>query len=872
MALLHDILKWTESLPSWQRDAARRLFKNESQLSENDRKELYVSLKADHGIAAPGGEVAIPLSAGDLPASIKSGATVVLKAVHTLQNVNRIASDQIVPFGSTGITIIYGGNGSGKSGYSRVLKRACRARDQSEPVLPDATNPASAGNIPSAKFDIEDGGLNIELTWVRDITPPEQLSAISVFDSRCARSYLTAEQDVAYLPYGLDVVENLANKVLPDISSKLEEEIDGIDVTTTAFLHLVGETQVGELVKGLSAKTKEETITKIGTLSEEETRRLSDLEKALNEADPSTKAKELSLSVSRIKGFSQKLAKPLAWVSDEAVEKLRGLNEQKVASENAETDAAKVLESGEQLLPGTGAPIWKQLFEAAQKYSTEVAYPEIEFPNVDSSSVCPLCQETLSEVASSRLVRFNKYIRNDIAKKASDDRSKVGAAKEKIGSANLQIADDLAIIEELKQLDVSLPQLVDEFEASLDLRRKAMLNALKDHDWTGIPKLANDPRTAIRKTAAAQLRACRTYARAGDEDKKKELIKEHAELSARQSLSKVQSAFIDLLRRLKNRAELEKCRAGLKTRPISDKSKELASIAVTAELKKSLDNEFQQLGIGHIKTKLKEKNSKGKMLHQLLLDLPVANRIDEILSEGEQRAIALGSFLAELSLANHSCGIILDDPVSSLDHKRRSMVARRLVAEAGKRQVIVFTHEVVFLQQLRDECEKILLEPVISYLDWKGSNAGVVEKGLPWVHKSIDERFDALEKAQRHFEGLPWPAEPPRELGAQITREYSLLRATIERVVQDLLLNGTVQRFRDYIDVKRLTDVVGIAQQEVDELFRLNQRCHDVGEAHDPASAKDDPPPTPTELKKDINDLKALVQTVRDRRKAAKKK
>ena len=162
MALLHDILKWTESLPSWQRDAARRLFKNESQLSENDRKELYVLLKADHGIAAPQGEVAVPLSASDLPASIKSGATVVLKAVHTLQNVNRIASNQIVRFGSTGITIIYGGNGSGKSGYSRVLKRACRARGQSEPVLPDATNPASAGNIPSAKFDIEDGGLTAD--------------------------------------------------------------------------------------------------------------------------------------------------------------------------------------------------------------------------------------------------------------------------------------------------------------------------------------------------------------------------------------------------------------------------------------------------------------------------------------------------------------------------------------------------------------------------------------------------------------------------------------------------------------------------------------------------------------------------------------
>jgi hypothetical protein len=141
---------------------------------------------------------------------------------------------------------------------------------------------------------------------------------------------------------------------------------------------------------------------------------------------------------------------------------------------------------------------------------------------------------------------------------------------------------------------------------------------------------------------------------------------------------------------------------------------------------------------------------------------------------------------------------------------------------------------------------------------------------LLWVHKSFDERLDALGKAQKGFEKLPWPDEPSEELAGQITRQYSFMRATIERVVQDLFLNGTVQRFRDYIEVKRLAEVVGIQQAEVDELFRLNQRCHDVVEAHDPASAKDEPPPSPDEFKQDIADLRMLIDSVNDRRKAAK--
>ena len=157
------------------------------------------------------------------------------------------------------------------------------------------------------------------------------------------------------------------------------------------------------------------------------------------------------------------------------------------------------------------------------------------------------------------------------------------------------------------------------------------------------------------------------------------------------------------------------------------------------------------------------------------------------------------------------------------------------------------------------------MEPRISFLEWEGKYSGKVSVGLPWIHKSFGERIDTLEKSQRHFARLPWPAEPSEELAGQIVRQYSFLRATIERVVQDFILNGTVQRFRDYIDIKRLDKVVGLKQDEVEEVFRLTQRCHDIIEAHDPSSAKDEPPPIADELKQDIDDLKHLIQRIKAR-------
>jgi len=865
MVLLNEILRWTEILPDWQRDAARRLFQKEDGLSEEDYKELFALLKSSYGLPCKDGLSSIPLASQHLPAGSLAGDTVILKAMRELSNVNRIASNQILSFGDVGMTIIYGGNGSGKSGYARVLKRACRARDQQEKVRPNAQDASAANLTPSAKFDIEVASVAEEILWNQDTDPPEKLSTIAVFDSKCARSYLTSEQDVAYLPYGLDIVENLANKVLPELSRRLDEEISGINVDASPFSHLIGETNVGTIISTLSYQTDRGVLESLGTLSEDEMNRFKELEKALTEVDPIAKADDLRLSAQRLKELGQKVASPLAWLSDRALQRLQQLNQAVVDAEQAEAKAAEALRSGEELLGGTGEKAWKLLFEAARKYSTEVAYTGYSFPHVEDAR-CPLCQEQISATTGERLKRFEQYIKNNISKVVSEERENLETARVKIHKADLSIGMDATIFSEIEKLDPSILSVSSAYHDSINNRRKAMLAALKVHDWTSIPPISESPRKAIRALAARQLRASRTFFKSADSKNKKILESERDELAARVALSKILSAVLLLIQRMKEKKTLESCKPALNPRSISIKSKELASQAVTNELKAALDREFSALGVGHIKTSLKERSSRGKMLHRLVLDIPTTTKIDDILSEGEQRAIALGAFLAELSLASHSCGIIFDDPVTSLDHNRRSNVAKRLVHVARERQVIIFTHEVVFLQELCSECEKQSVQSTCCYLEPSISHFGVVQDGLPWIHKSVADRIDALEKEVRRLAGLPWPPIPSEQLANEIIRQYSLLRATIERVVQDCMLNGTIKRFDGYIRVPNLAAVIVLDQPDIDEVTRLYQRCHDITEAHDPASAQNTSPPTPDELKQDIDDLKTLIQGIKDRR------
>ena len=869
MALLTEILTWTESLSAWQRDACRRLFQKEDGLDTADYSQLYTLLKKESGITVDDPIVSVPLSREHLPTELAPGKTVTLLALRELENVNQIPNDHVLKFSETGMTVIYGRNGSGKSGYARVMKRACRARDQSEPIHPNANDPTAAEKVPTAKFDVKVADASEEICWSRDATSPDFLSSISVFDSKCARSYITAEQDVAYLPYGLDIIENLANVVLPRLSEMLGKEIESIDVDALSFQHLLGETEVGNAIRGLSIRSDADAITSLGTLTEADFKRITELEAALTEADPLSKANEFRLSSMRLKTYAEKFVKPLAWVSTEAVEKLKKLTDEKDAAEIAESIAADSLRAGEELLPGTGELAWKRLFEAARNYSTLAAYPDDEFPFSTEGKVCPLCQEDLGETGTQRFNRFDEYIKNDIAKTADAARKELYTAMVEIETTELQITAEQALCDELNALDASLLPSIYKFQTNINLRKNLMLKCLKTSNWNTIPALIESPRNRVRQLAAHQLKAYRTLVRAADEEKRNELTKELSELSMRDNLAKSLKAVLELLERMKRRASLNTCRPSLKTRPISDKSKEFASKVVTIELKKALDKEFKALGIEHIKTKLKERNGKGKMFHQLLLDLPTVNKIDEILSEGEQRAIAIGSFFAELALANHSCGIVFDDPVSSLDHWRRRNVAKRLVDAAKNRQVIVFTHDTSFLGQLCDEIEATGIPHSTSFLEWRGGSPGCVSDGLPWDHQGYKARIDDLERIQKKLTKT-WQGYPNETEIGEMRYQYDRLRATLERVIQDVVFNGVIKRYRDWIRVDSLEGVVGFSRAEYEAIDQLHKRSCDVVAAHDPSSDKDAAVPTATELGKDIAELKNIVETIDKRKKGMK--
>lgn len=824
-------------------------------------------LKSARGLPDAKNRQPIPLSQSHLPKQAAQGDPIVLRCLRDLRHVNRIAAAQRLTFCPKGITIVYGGNGSGKSGYARVLKRACRARDASEQVHPNAFDPAATACVPEAVFDIDLGQLSTSTTWKRDHPAPAELSSIAVFDGKCARAYLDDEQDVAYLPYGLDIVESLGQRVLPELSRRLAAELATVNTDVTPFADLVGDTAVGKAFRTLSASTDPNSITALATLTTDETARLAELDKTLAEQDPSAKAKLLRQSAQRIDGLIARIDAAVAWIADTAIQKMKTIDSEAEAALAASLVAASQLRATDSLLPGTGEDVWKALFSAARRFAAEHAYAGEPFPKTDENAKCVLCQQALNVDAAERMRRFEAFVQQDTAKSAAQKDEQRKTASQKITNTQLTFGLDDALIGELETLDPNALTLTRYLQSMAEQRRGWMLGALKDHDWSTPPVLDIDARTELKKLSTGLTAQAVEFDKAADQAKKKLLESERAELRARVNLSGRSRAVLELIERMKLHAALTKCKDDVKTTAISRKAKEFASHAITAALKKGLDSEFASLGVGRIKTKLIERVEQGKMKHKLILDLPVNRPLDEILSEGEQRAIAIGSFLAELRLAGHSGGIVFDDPVSSLDHHRRRDVARRLVSEATQRQVIILTHDTVFLAELLQEIEMQGIEFVVHHVEWEGSFAGQVNDGLPWEHQRYKDRIDKLEKAQRDL-AKRWPPYPNAGESAEMRQQYDHLRATIERVIQDVVFNGVIKRYDDWIRVDRLDEVVGFTETECKEIARIHKVCCAVVTAHDPSSTKNAPVPDAAQLGQDIAALNDVIDAIKARRKS----
>lgn len=255
----------------------------------------------------------------------------------------------------------------------------------------------------------------------------------------------------------------------------------------------------------------------------------------------------------------------------------------------------------------------------------------------------------------------------------------------------------------------------------------------------------------------------------------------------------------------------------------------------------------------------------GSTLHQLHL-IDGQRRgflLSSILSEGEQRICGLASFLVDVRTAPGVAGIIFDDPVSSLDHRYREYVAERLVAEGRNRQVIIFTHDIVFLQAIEEHAAKQQVHLLTQTVLRTSKQVGICDPEIPWISMILNKRIGYLKKRLQSARAI-FKAGDEQQYSLEAASIYSLLRESWEKAVEEVLFGDTVKRMRQAIETQKLKDVI-FDDTDYVKVHWAVKRCSMLMQGHDEPAASNRGIVGPEEIEKDLTELEKFVVEARTR-------
>jgi hypothetical protein len=292
---------------------------------------------------------------------------------------------------------------------------------------------------------------------------------------------------------------------------------------------------------------------------------------------------------------------------------------------------------------------------------------------------------------------------------------------------------------------------------------------------------------------------------------------------------------------------------------------------LTSELQDTLDRELKGLDVNHINLNLKPSSSKGHSKHKLqITDANHTGKLTQVLSEGEQRIIAIASFMAELGVSPSKGGIVLDDPVSSPDHKWAEKISKRLVQEGTQRQVIIFIHNISFLLSLYRHAAIEQVPIKAQSMRRIGNLSGQCHDELPWNARNVSGRqvnlMEMALEARKSYKIDP----DGEEYHIRHDRFYGMLRSTWERVVEENLLNSVVMRFDAGISTQLLRNVV----VDDDYLAVYNEMTDSSGkiDAHDYTANLHDTKHTPDDMDEALARLKSFKKQLNTKQDEASKR
>lgn len=832
--------EWAENNGEWSKLLISNIVSSESELSNIDRQLVF-----DYFLQSIGQHIGLPSLTIVKPTYTPTNKQIELTSLSDVTGVNRLAKNQTITF-SKNLTVIFGENGTGKTGYGRILKTLGFSYDNSNKIFSNifGTSP-SISKTATIKFK-SNGVDELPFIW-NGTNKNDKLENISVFNNNCVQISLSDRQLIVS-PIGFHLF-NIVISELNELVKLLDSKITLHPTTLNWVTSLTNGTPQNTFVTTLNSKSTETKLLELSTFEAKDENELksyeTDLSK-LNKALIQSEIQNLNLSSSELDALINKMQIAQTSLNPDIWKALIDLNKEiKGLESTTQTGIKEIAE-----IHGVEFYETKQFqsfIKSAEDYIKIIG--KEEYPTEDEH--CVYCLQPLNSSAKELLTSYRNLLNDKTQEKLSTLKYKKSNLIKQASLIDTELIFNqttFGIDEEQKPiqpLEISdYNKAIKEFKTAF-ISDNASDSSIFELDYKKYIKFLSDKKSLINSTLKLKQELLENLG-----VKETGLKNKIAELKDRKLLS---SKIEDVKKAIINHRVISSLTSNsncFNTKSISRKTTEARDLLIKSNFNTLFKDELKAFRKTHLNIDLTFGTDKGtsKVSHRIN-----AHSLIDILSEGEQKAIALAEFLTELQLDNIKAPVIFDDPVNSLDHNIIDDVARRLFRLSNERQVVIFTHSVLLFNSLLYFSK----QPYFKVLNAKFYNSKNEYNETGFITEA-EEEINSVKNYITKINGITnnTPKDKPE---SEIAEDgYGYLRSAIELCVEHEIFQGTVKRYQKNIALTSFVKVDGNTldtnKEKLNEIF---ERCCGYIKGHsNPTEIHNDP--TIAELKADFDEFKKI--------------
>ena len=631
----------------------------------------------------------------------KNAPKVILNKLTHISGVNALLENQDIPF-SESCTIVYGLNGAGKSGYFRILHELVGG-EKKEQILGNVhKNDEAPFNV---QIDYSLNGDNQPVFNWNDKTQGgfNEFSQIRVFDSGYTHFFLDERENIVDLePMGLHIF-NVVIGIMDSFKDRIVEEKQNISDKLPDIQTIIEEINSPELINmlngGNGGKLDNELLNKYSVFSEEDESKLQKEKTKKTTLEKENKSSDIKL----IESNSQKIKTLYAKLETlkKTIDDIVLRSQSAVSTYLTKEEAAKLRLSELEILkniPERNSQEWLQFIKSGKAYKSLLT---------EEAEICPYCRQDLKNDALAIVHGYASFLANSAQTEFDTASTVVKNLLQELTQITVQIEISTDIIPKLSEKNEedqkSLKEIFDEIIVDVTEKKDSLKTCLEKKTKIKIEDFSIEVEGLITelKNIETEFNESLKSLKSSDSERQ-EAVKGINEIIADLEDKKVISKKKDIIKKYFKDEEImgtmDYVASTINTTPLSVLCGKATDELVTEDFRNNFIKELKELEKEHLPVEIPKgsvRKGKNKTRKQIK-----GHELKAILSEGEQKAVALALFLAEISKDANSSPLILDDPVNSLDHQVIDVLAKKLIQISSERQTIIFTHNKLFYDSL----------------------------------------------------------------------------------------------------------------------------------------------------------------------------